>query len=125
MSKLISKKEKPAGRGFESLRAHHFPRVECGLPNFGNRAGPRFNSRCVSRGMLEKSRLGRVLSDRDVNRWHANLAERSELTADIYTRRLDRFCEEFETTPGKLWGLDSKSACTFLVDAVGSIVARS
>ncbi|MGD0176391.1 MAG: hypothetical protein ABSC50_06155 [Candidatus Bathyarchaeia archaeon] len=69
--------------------------------------------------MLEdKSRLRRALSDPDVNRWHANLAERSELTADIYARRLDRFCDEFKTTPKELWMLDSKVAYNFLVDAV-------
>jgi hypothetical protein len=66
----------------------------------------------------EKSRLRRALRDSDVNRWHANLAERSELTADIYARRLDRFCEEFKTTPKALWSLDSKVAYNFLVDAV-------
>ena len=69
--------------------------------------------------MLEyKSRLRRALSDPDVERWHANLAERSLLTADIYARRLDRFCEEFKTTSKTLWSLNSKSAYTFLVDAV-------
>ena len=69
--------------------------------------------------MLEdKSRLRRALRDPDVNRWHANLAERSELTADIYARRLDRFCEEFKTSYKTLWRLDSKSAYNFLVDAV-------
>jgi hypothetical protein len=66
----------------------------------------------------EKARLRSALDDPDVARWHANLAERSELTADIYARRLDRFCEEFKTTYKTLWGLDSKSAYNFLVDAV-------
>ena len=64
--------------------------------------------------MLEdKSRLRRALCNPDVNRWHANLAERSELTADIYARRLDRFREEFKTTPKRLWMLDSKVAYNF------------
>jgi hypothetical protein len=69
--------------------------------------------------MLEdEGRLRRALRDPDVNRWHANLAERSELTADIYARRLDRFCEEFKTTPSALWKLDSKAAYNSLIDAV-------
>jgi len=69
--------------------------------------------------MLEdEGRLRRALRDSDVNRWHANLAERSELTADIYARRLDRFCEEFKTTPSALWKLDSKAAYNSLIDAV-------
>ncbi len=66
----------------------------------------------------EITRLKRALSDPDVNRWHANLAERSLLTADIYARRLDRFCEQFKTTSKTLWSMDSKSAYNFLVDAI-------
>ena len=66
----------------------------------------------------DRSRLRRALSGPDVNRWHANLTERSELTADIYARRLGRFCEKFKTTTKTLWSLDPKSAYAFLVDAV-------
>ena len=67
---------------------------------------------------IDKSRLVRALDDPDVARWHANLSERSELTADIYAKRLNRFCDEFHTTAKTLWGLDSKSAYNYLVDAV-------
>ena len=69
--------------------------------------------------MLEdEGRLRRALRDPDVNGWHANLAERSELTADIYTRRLDRFCEEFKTTTSALWKPDSKTTYNTLINAV-------
>ena len=67
---------------------------------------------------IDKGRLVRALDDPDVARWHANLSERSELTADIYAKRLNRFCDEFKTSPKTLWGLDSKSAYNYLVDAV-------
>ena len=104
---------------FESLRAHHAPRVESGLLNVGFSGRPGFNSQRTGPAMLEdEGRLRRALRDSDVNRWHANLAERSELTADIYARRLDRFCEEFKTTPSALWKLDSKAAYNSLIDAV-------
>ncbi len=66
----------------------------------------------------EESRLRRALSDPDVARWHANLSERSELTADIYARRLDRFCEEFETAFNDLASMDPKATYKMLVDAV-------
>ncbi len=65
-----------------------------------------------------ESRLGRVLGDSELALWHANLAERSELTADIYARRLDRFCEEFRRTPKELASLDPKGAYKMLIDAV-------
>jgi len=67
---------------------------------------------------IDQSRLVRALDDPDVARWHANLAERSELTADIYAQRLNRLCDEFHTTPKTLWELDSKGAYNYLVDAV-------
>jgi hypothetical protein len=66
----------------------------------------------------EESRLSRILSDSELALWHANLAERSELTADIYARRLDRFCEEFRRTPKDLASLDPKGAYKMLIDAV-------
>jgi len=50
---------------------------------------------------IDKGRLVRALDDPDVARWHANLAERSELTADIYAKRLNRFCDEFKTSPSE------------------------
>jgi len=50
-----------------------------------------------ARGVLtgDGSRSGRLLSDPDVRRWYTNLCEGSELTADIYLRRLDMICEVF------------------------------
>ncbi len=45
----------------------------------------------------ESSLSGLLLGDEDVARWNFNLAKESELTADIYLRRLDMVCEEFST----------------------------
>ncbi len=66
----------------------------------------------------ESSRSGRLLADEDVARWHFNLAQESELTADIYLRRLDMVCEEFRTSPQRLGKLNALAAYDFLVDMV-------
>jgi hypothetical protein len=66
----------------------------------------------------ESSRSRRLLADLDVARWHGNLREGSELTADIYVRRLDFVCEQFGVSPRSLAGFDSKAACDFLLDMV-------
>jgi hypothetical protein len=59
-----------------------------------------------------------LLSDDEVASWYANLNEGSELTADIYLRRLNRYCEEFDTTPQALAAMSSKDAYKLLVNAV-------
>jgi hypothetical protein len=78
----------------------------------------------VERKGDERSRSRRLLSDADVSLWHFNLAQGSELTADIYLRRLDMVCEQFNTDPAKLAGLDAKAAYGFLVEMVRYYSAR-
>jgi hypothetical protein len=70
------------------------------------------------------SRLERVLVDPAVTLWHTNLAEGSRLTADIYARRLHRFCEEFNTDPKALAAMNEKEAYALLIQAVKHYRAR-
>jgi integrase len=60
----------------------------------------------------------RLLTDANIAAWYSNLCEGSETTADVYLRRLERFCEENQQTPLGLAGLDSKAAFNVLVRAV-------
>jgi hypothetical protein len=60
----------------------------------------------------------RLLSDANVAAWYANLCEGSEITADVYLRRLGRFCEENNQTPQRLAVMDTKTAFNVLVGAV-------
>jgi len=60
----------------------------------------------------------RLLSDPNIAAWYANLCEGSEITADVYLRRLGRFCEENDTTPQSLAVMDAKTAFNVLVGAV-------
>lgn len=63
-----------------------------------------------------KSRI--LLSDPNIAAWYSNLCEGSEITADVYLRRLGRFCEENKQTPQGLAGMDAKTAFNTLVTAV-------
>ncbi len=69
---------------------------------------------------VDESRSRRLLSDPDVVRWYTNLREGSELTADIYLRRLDMICDVFGRTHRELARLDARSAYDFLVDLVAA-----
>jgi hypothetical protein len=68
--------------------------------------------------MTSHRRAKDLLGDGEVANWYANLKEGSELTADVYLRRLNRFCEEFGTTPQALAAMNSKDAYKLLVNAV-------
>lgn len=59
-----------------------------------------------------------MLSDANIAAWYSNLCEGSEITADVYLRRLGRFCEENKQTPQWLAGMDAKTAFNTLVSAV-------
>jgi integrase len=59
-----------------------------------------------------------LLSDPNIAAWYSNLCEGSEITADVYLRRLGRFCEENQQTPQSLAAMDAKTAFNTLVTAV-------
>jgi hypothetical protein len=59
-----------------------------------------------------------LLGDPNIAAWYSNLCEGSEITADVYLRRLGRFCEENNQTPQNLAGMDAKTAFNTLVTAV-------
>ncbi len=61
---------------------------------------------------VDESLSRRLLSDPDVRRWYTNLCEGSELTADIYLRRLDMICEVFGKSHHELAKLDSEQTFT-------------
>ncbi len=93
-------------------------------------ASSRFKSATFRPSMTQEekkpdtSRSKRLLSDSDVALWHFNLAQRSELTADIYVRRLDMVCEQFNTSPEDLAKPDPSIAYNFLVDMVRRYTTR-
>jgi integrase len=94
---------------------HHLRKVA--VPK--KRVAGRFNSGRTGRGMSAGvGKAKRLLADANVAAWYSNLCEGSEITADVYLRRLQRFCEENTQTPEGLAELDSKTAFNVLVGAV-------
>ena len=79
---------------------------------------PRFKGGLNNKGMTTNRRAKDLLKDEEVATWHANLKEGSEITAYTYLRRLNNFCDEFETTPQALAAMNSKDAYRMLVNAV-------
>ena len=60
--------------------------------------------------MAEKTPGELAASDRNVKRWHENMARSSRLNTDVRLRRLDLFCNRTKTTPAKLVRTGKKDA---------------
>ena len=61
-----------------------------------------------------------MFRNEDVERWYRNLARGSIITADVYLRRLSRFCEETKLSPDDLVSMEEKKITDLLQDYVSS-----
>jgi len=61
----------------------------------------------------------KLLENRDIRRWHDNVARGSGVTADVYLRRLGNFCEAHELTPKQLAAMKPRELEALLLDFVG------
>ena len=94
----------------------HHPR-KVAVPQ--KRVAPHFKAGRTERDMSVPTGKSRgLLNDPNIAAWYSNLCEGSEITADVYLRRLGRFCEENQQTPQGLATMDSKTAFNTLVTAV-------
>ena len=59
-----------------------------------------------------------LLEDPKISRWHSNLARGSQVTADVYLRRLGNFCESTKITPHRLAAMDEEELYNLLLDTV-------
>jgi hypothetical protein len=62
-----------------------------------------------------------LLEDPKISRWHSNLARGSQVTADVYLRRLGNFCESTKITPPVLAAMDEEAIYNLLLDTVTSM----
>jgi hypothetical protein len=69
-------------------------------------------------------RYSKLLEDPDVLRWHENVARGSEVTADVYLRRLGKFCAERGITPRRLLSLPDASLRDMFMDFVNEAERR-
>ncbi|MCL5677848.1 MAG: hypothetical protein M1442_01070 [Candidatus Thermoplasmatota archaeon] len=71
------------------------------------------------RGRGHDSRLGYLLQDEDVRRWYLNVARGSQITADVYLRRLGNFREDTKLMPKDLVRMNQKALGNCLLDYIG------
>jgi len=64
-----------------------------------------------------------LLEDVDVRRWYRNVARGSQVTADVYLRRLGAFCNHFGLTPKRLVSLGRDEIYNLLLDYVSDLEA--
>ncbi len=61
-----------------------------------------------------------LLEDIRVRRWYDDTARGSQITADVYLRRLGFICQKLRKTPADLLALDKRKAKDLMLDLVSS-----
>ena len=77
---------------------------------------------------VKHTKKTKLLSDSDVNRWYRNLVRGSKNTADVYLRRLGKFCEVHQMTPIDLKDLairDIKTLTDLLEDHIAMMESNN
>jgi len=74
-------------------------------------------------GVAGRARYGFLLEDVDVRRWYENVARGSQVTADVYLRRLGAFCQHFGKSPKDLLSMGEAELYNLLLDYV-SVMER-
>ncbi len=74
------------------------------------------------RGRVAKHRV--LLEDATVDRWYKNMARGSQITADVYLRRVGNVCEGHGKTPKDLMAMASNERRDFLTDLVSAMESR-
>jgi len=67
---------------------------------------------------IERAKHQHLLEDKTVRRWYDNLGRGSEITADVYLRRLGAFCVEHRRTPHELALMSVRALEDLLMDYV-------
>ena len=62
-----------------------------------------------------------LLKDEGVKRWYDNVARGSNVTADVYLRRLGNFCHDLKLTPQRLLKMDESKLYNILLDTVSKM----
>lgn len=70
------------------------------------------------RGRGHDSKYGYLLQDEDVKRWYLNVARGSQITADVYLRRLGNFREDTNLLPKDLVRMNQKALGNCLLDYI-------
>jgi len=69
---------------------------------------------------MQDKKYKHLLDDADVRRWYRNVARGSEVTADVYLRRLGSFCSAYNLTPSSLASMSDAELYNLILDFVSS-----
>jgi integrase len=70
-------------------------------------------------GVITKEEKEKLLSDPSIRRWYDGMARGSNITADVYFRRLAAVCRQCKTTPQNLLKLKEQKLYDMLMDFIG------
>ena len=68
-----------------------------------------------------KGKYLKLTEDADVRRWYENVSRGSQITADVYLRRLGSFCKTFNVTPQALVSSSEGELHNLMLDLVSSM----
>ncbi|MBC8225484.1 site-specific integrase [Candidatus Bathyarchaeota archaeon] len=71
--------------------------------------------------MTVKGAHRKLLEDKDISRWHGNVARGSLVTADVYLRRLGNFCGRFQVTPSEIASMGEDELFNLMLDAITTL----
>ena len=71
--------------------------------------------------MSRRRKYSTLLEDEDTRRWYENMARGSQVTADVYLRRLGNFCSQNDTTPSHLLSKSDEELYNLLLDTVSAM----
>jgi hypothetical protein len=71
--------------------------------------------------LMPRKKYENLLENPDVGRWYNNVARGSRVTADVYLRRVGRFCTKQGLTPAELARKDERELRDLLMDFVSSM----
>ncbi len=73
--------------------------------------------------MRSNSKWRHLLQDERIRRWYENVARGSKYTADVYLRRLGRYCNEHRLTPHQLAATNQEALNNLILDTVTAMEA--
>ena len=86
------------------------------------------HTQSITNNTANTTKLARLLTDPDVQRWHDNLARGSPHTAEVRVRKLGLFCERHRMTPKQLINIsqnDVKTISDLLEDHVSILESEN
>jgi site-specific recombinase XerD len=70
---------------------------------------------------MPNKKYARLLEDKEIRCWYENIARGSRITADVYLRRLGRFCKVWKITPKEVINKDENDIYNLLLDLVSKL----